>query len=251
MCNISYQIHHATASANSIIYNQNKMQKITLSNHAIIGVSDKFDGNMRVFTNIDERTIIDNQTKLANTIALPPYKVARVHVDYDHRDNFTVYQEITQNNIEPYSIINPEPQIPLADGFITRDSNIGFLLPLADCLGIVVLDETKHIIGLVHAGRHNVEQDGPKKFIEYFITKFNSQADTLKIYFSPCAQNYEIFSLDHQKLPIIAKNQLISAGVLPNNIIESKIDTATNPDYPSNSSGDTTLRFAIATRMID
>lgn len=63
-----------------------------------------------------------------------------------------------------------------SDGLITKCSNVGILLPLADCLGIVVFDEEYHVLGLLHSGRQNVEQYGPGKFIEYFVENcYNSE----------------------------------------------------------------------------
>ena len=81
-----------------------------------------------------------------------------------------------------YNILNFETQIPVSDGLVTKCIDVGILLPLADCLGIVVFDEGRQALGLLHAGRHNVEQSGPKKFIGYFCKKFDTKPENLKIY---------------------------------------------------------------------
>lgn len=176
-------------------------------------------------------------------------EIARVRTIYGGRKDFTNFYEITDENLSEYVITNPEEKIPVSDGLITKCSNVGILLPLADCLGIVVFDEEYHVLGLLHSGRQNVEQYGPGKFIEYFVENFNSNPEKLKVYFSPHALNYQIFKFDNKLLSEVAKEQLIVAGVLSENIMDYKIDTVDNTNLPSHSSGDTTQRFAIVTKQ--
>ena len=222
-----------------------------------IAISDIHDGNMRFFDSEkygviheDEQEIISSQNKLTNAINANPEMVARVRTIYSNRNDFTFYEKITHKNISKFSIKNSESKIPVTDGLVTDDPEIGFLLPLADCLGIVVYDEIHHALGLLHAGRHNIEQNGPAKFIEYFCSSFKSDPKNLRVYFSPCAQEYEITKLNNQKMPDAATKQLSSVGIDPCIILRSEIDTVTNPDYPSCSAGDKNKRFAIITKQL-
>lgn len=212
-----------------------------------IGISEIKDGNMRVFDGQDENKIIENQIKLGNFIETE--KIARLKTTYENRENFTSYLEITDDNFSEFNIENPENKIPVSDGLVTKIENVGLLLPLADCLGIIVFDEEKNLLGLLHSGRHNIEENGPKKFIEFLKEKYKIDPKNLKIYFSPCAKNYEIYKFENKKLPDVAEEQLVSAGVTPENILKSEIDTVTSENFPSNSNGDKTARFAIATKM--
>ena len=230
------------------------MRTLSLFNDNItLAISDIRDGNMRYFDSEKftetEPNVIAYQSKLCSQIKLSPSHTARIRTIYDDRKNFTDYRKVTSTNIANFSIINSEVNIPVTDGLVTEDERIGFLLPLADCLGIVVFDESKHTFGLLHAGRHNIEQNGPYKFIEYFCETFDSNPKNLKVYLSPCARNYQITKLDNKKLPDAAIEQLLSAGILSENITDSKTDTATNPNYPSCSTGDSTSRFAIAVKQ--
>ena len=213
-------------------------------------ISEKYDGNMRFFEQgrETEAEIIENQSKLSASIGLDAGHTARIRTIYGNRKNFTEYQEITSENIKEYSIDNPESEIPVSDGLVTRDNNIGILLPLADCLGTVVYDDGQEIVGLLHSGRHNVEQDGPRKFIEFFTEKFGCDPANLRVHFSPCARNYRIEKLGGKKLPDAAREQFIAAGILPQNITEDQNDTATCDRFPSHSSGDVYDRFAILVR---
>ena len=221
----------------------------SFSDHATIAVSDLTDGNMRAFDSESEPDIIQNQLKFSQSLNVIPEHTLRLCVTYESRQSFTEYLEVTPENLDPLCVINPEKNIPVYDGLVTTLSQIAFFLPLADCLGIVVVDEQQHIIGLLHAGRQNIEQNGPAKFIEFFQTKFGSHPAELKVFLSPCARNYQIYAMNNQKLPDAAKAQLQEAGVAAANIIDSEIDTVTNPNYPSHSSGDKKLRFAIATKL--
>lgn len=215
----------------------------------LIGISDNSDGNMRHFPNTDESAIIRNQSNLCAAIVLNPDSTARINTTYGDRKHFTQYAEITSTNIQTYSIKNPEHTIPATDGLTTKLKNTGILLPLADCLGIVVYDERQSIIGLLHAGRHNVEQNGPVEFIRFMAEKYQSQPEELKIYFSPCARNYQVHAFGNKHLPAVAREQLLSTGILPSNITESEIDVVSDHNYPSFSRGDKEKRFAVVVKM--
>ena len=214
-----------------------------------VGISEISDGNMRFFDDGDEVEIIKNQEKLGELLGLTGEKIARVRTIYGDRKDFTEYYEVADKTLSEYVVTNLEKQISVSDGLVTKCSNVGFLLPLADCLGIVVFDERHEVVGLLHAGRQNIEQYGPKKFIEYFVKKFGSNPEELKAYFSPCALNYKVYKLENKLLPEVVKEQLTEAGVLLESIIDYKVDTVNNDRLPSYSSGDKTQRFAIVAKQ--
>ena len=214
-----------------------------------VEISEISDGNMRFFGDGDETEIIENQKKLGEVLDLGGDKIVRVRTIYGDRKDFTDFYEISDENLLEYVINNPEEKIPVSDGLITKCSNVGILLPLADCLGIVAFDEEHQVLGLLHSGRQNVEQYGSRKFIEYFVRNFNSNPEKLKVYFSPYALNYQIFKFDNKLLSEAAKEQLMDAGVLLENILDYEIDTVNNINLPSHSSGDRTQRFAIVAKQ--
>lgn len=216
-----------------------------------VGISETSDGNMRFFreSGEGENEIIKNQRKLGSSFTSSESRLVRVRTIYDERKDFTDYREITGENLASYSIENPEEEILVSDGLVTRDSKIGLFLPLADCLGVVVFDERQEILGLLHAGRHNIEQEGAKKFIEYFKEKFGSEARDLALYFSPHAVNYPIFKFKERGLSEVATEQFLDSGVLEENIFNPKIDTVKSGNFPSYSSGDKFKRFAIAAKI--
>ena len=207
-----------------------------------IAYSENEDGNMRFLGEEDEQKIIQNQIQLGKCVGLIGENIARINTIYGNRMYFTDYREVILRNLEKFSIMNSESLIPVSDGIVTRELNAGILLPLADCLGIVVFDGEN--LGLLHAGRQNIEQSGPKKFIEFFAKQFNSKPENIKVYFSPYALEYHINKLN-KNLGEAAKEQLLEAGILPENITNPQIDTVKNGQLPSYSNGDKTRRFAI------
>lgn len=227
------------------------MIKKSLFNSQIeVVVSDLSDGTMRYFGNGDEQPIIENQQKLGTTLGLASNKIARVRTVYDGRTNYAEYYEVTPENLNRYSIANPESSIVISDGLVTKHREIGILLPLADCLGAVVYSEKQGLVGLLHAGRHNIEQNGPALFIKYLKNHFNVNPAELKLYFSPYAISYQITKLHNQTMQEAALEQFIKSGVLIENIIDPGIDTTISKNYPSSSMGDKTNRFAVAVKRI-
>ena len=95
-----------------------------------------------------------------------------------------------------------------------------------------------------------MEQDGPKKFIDYFAKNYGSDVGRIKIFYSPYARNYQIIKLNNMTMVEVAREQFTSVGVLPENIIDPGIDVAASSDYPSYSNGDKKMRFAIIVRKI-
>ncbi len=225
------------------------IKQVLFNGKVEVAISEINDGNMRFFGNGDEAEIIKNQKNVGNILELTSEKIARIKTIYDDRKVFTDYHEITNKNLPKYTILNPEEQIPISDGLVTKCPDVGILLPLADCLGIVVFDEEHSAVGLLHSGRQNIEQYGPKKFIEYLAKIFNSNPKKLKIYFSPYALNYRIYKLDNMLLSEAAKTQLAKAGILLENIIDYKANTVDSINLPSYSSGDKTQRFAIVVKQ--
>ena len=219
------------------------------NNKVLLAISTREDGNMRAFSDAEFETVLENQSKLSIALETTTNKTARVLTTYVDRKSFSEYYEITGETLPEHTIEKPESDLIVADGLVTKSKDFALLLPLADCLGIVAYDELQGILGFLHSGRQNLEEDGAYKFVDFLKNHYNCKAKDLQIYFTPHAQDFEIYALNHAKLAEAAEEQLIRAGVEAENIERSDIDTVTNPDFPSNSAGDKTNRFAVAVKL--
>ena len=223
--------------------------KNLFENKVKLAISTLADGNMRAFSDADFTSTLENQSKLSSALNADVSHTARVLTTYINRKSFTEYYEVSDQTIQNHQITKPESELMLADGLITKSKDFALLLPLADCLGVIVYDESKHILGLLHSGRQNLEEDGAFKFIEFLKDNYGCDPADLQIYFSPHALDFQIFALDNATLSEAAISQLERSGVKREQIETTDIDTVKNPDYPSNSAGDKTTRFAVAIKL--
>ncbi|HOX54121.1 MAG: peptidoglycan editing factor PgeF [Candidatus Omnitrophica bacterium] len=129
------------------------------------------------------------------------------------------------------------------DGLITNKRNIPLAVFTADCLSIFLFCPKTKTIGLVHAGWRGTREKIVKKAISIFRQNFNSQPKDIIAAFGPAIRNccYEVgpeFAKYFKQglikrdnglfLDLIAinKNQLVSAGIERQNIVDSKICTS-------------------------
>lgn len=224
------------------------IQKL-FNDRVILATSMRKDGNMRAFSETEFDEVLKNQNTIVTALGGHSDNTARVLTTYLERKSFTEYYEINNQTITKHVINKPETALKLADGLVTRTRDYTLLLPLADCLGVVFFDSEQNILGLLHSGRQNLEEDGAYKFVESLKQNYNCKPQNLKVYLTAHAQNFEIYALNHAKLAEAAREQLLRAGIKSENIETSDIDTVTNPDFPSNSTGDKTTRFAVAVKL--
>jgi copper oxidase (laccase) domain-containing protein len=124
-----------------------------------------------------------------------------------------------------------------ADALVVTEPDHALFLPLADCVGAVIHDPIKDILMVSHLGRHNLEQFGGTKCIEYLIEKHGVDPNSLTVWLSPAAGKdfYPLYAFDNRSLYDVATEQLIAAGVESQNITVSPIDSAADNNYFSHS----------------
>jgi polyphenol oxidase len=81
-----------------------------------------------------------------------------------------------------------------ADFLITNKKNIGIGVLTADCLPIVIVDEIKKVVCVIHAGWRGSEKKIGIHAIKKMQTSFGCDIKNLKIYFGSCAKKccYEV-----------------------------------------------------------
>lgn len=195
----------------------------------------------------------ENRRKFLEMNNVSPEKSVLVQLSYNS-DDFCRYDVV--DALATGEGITRDGRV--ADGLATQAKNLALFLPLADCIGAVLYDPDYQALMLSHLGRHNLEQNGGQKSVEFMRQAFGTNPARLEVYFSPSAgaENYPLFDFDNKSLAEVAINQLCAGGARRENIKLSPVDTTTNENYFSHSEykkghRKTDGRFAIMAMMQD
>lgn len=128
------------------------------------------------------------------------------------------------------------------DSLITNVSGVPLMIQTADCAAVSFYDPVNHAIGIAHAGRKGTTDEIVLKTIETMHDTFGTCSENLVVGIGPCIYPC-CYDMD---LPGLIREQLLTAGVKPENIEESGICTSDNNDifYSYRADGKTTGRFA-------
>ncbi|MDB5183822.1 MAG: Protein of hypothetical function [Candidatus Saccharibacteria bacterium] len=190
------------------------------------------DGTMKTIGD-NRQAAINNRVVYLKSQHIDPTQTTLHTLSYDGND-YCRYQLLRDsdkgNGITFDSTI-------IADAVVVTEANHAILLPLADCIGAVIHDPTKNILMISHLGRHNLEQFGGTKCIEYLASEFGVNPANLTVWLSPAAgsENYPLFAFDNRSMHDVAAEQLQKAGIQPASITTSPIDVTMDQDYFSHS----------------
>ncbi|MCL2444781.1 laccase domain-containing protein [Candidatus Saccharibacteria bacterium] len=209
-----------------------------------IGLSDISDGNMKTFTESEE--VLANRRRFLSEMRVVFERAGFVKVEYDGVEDFCVFSEMAGGNLLSLNL-----GAERADGLAVRGEGVGLFLPLADCLGLVLFDEMRGVLMVVHCGRQTVVQDGARKAVEFMKRECGASAEDVRVWMSPSAgkENYPVFDLGGKGMQEAVVEQLVGAGVLLEKMVLSEVDTTEDENYWSHSRGDTGERFAICAVM--
>ncbi len=202
-----------------------------MDSNLLIGISSLADGSMsKAVTQEEKRT---NRSKFLAAYGLKPEQAILVHMTYDS-DDYCRYLSVGAE--QAGDGITQEPSF-IADALFTNEKNVAFLLPVADCIGAVLYDPNKQVIGLAHLGRHNLEQNGGAAIVRYMATEFGTDPGVVQVWLSPAAGrgNYPLHGFDNRSLHEVALEQLMAAGVNLEHISVDNRDTTTDHSFFSHS----------------
>lgn len=186
--------------------------------------SAQVDGSMSKAVSAPERD--ENRRRFLAKQNITPEQTVLVHLQYEG-DDYRRYHTVGRS--EAGDGITRSPSL-ISDALFTSEKNLALLLPVADCIGIVIFDEANHVLGLAHLGRHNLEQNGGAAIIAYMQEQFGTNPDDVQVWLSPAAGkgNYPLYDFNNRSLHEVAHEQLLAAGVLTANITHDERDTATD-----------------------
>ena len=194
-------------------------------------MSSVSDGSMSKAVTDDQRQI--NQEVFLQSSGTRIDQTVLVKVEYNS-DNFCRY--FTTSVSQAGDGMTKASSV-IADALFTTERDLALFLPIADCVAAVLYDANNNVLGLAHLGRHNLEQVGGKKVIEYMLNQFLSMPADINVWLSPAAGklNYPLFSFDNRSLHDVAIEQLQSAGIPTANIQADARDTTTDETFFSHS----------------
>jgi copper oxidase (laccase) domain-containing protein len=173
--------------------------------------------------------VIRNREALLQKYSLTPENTVRLRVHFETED-FCRYKLVSAKHSGQGMV---DDNVVPADALITTEPNLALLLPVADCIGAVIYDETKSVLALAHLGRHSLEQYGGKKIIEHLVENFSVNIEDLHIWMTPAAgkEVYPIWKLDNKGMKEAAHEQFASAGIKQTQITDDATETTTSSDY--------------------
>ncbi|MFZ6036581.1 MAG: laccase domain-containing protein [Patescibacteria group bacterium] len=139
-----------------------------------------------------------------------------------------------------------------ADCFITTEPNVFLFLYTADCLPVSIYAPAQNLVALAHLARKNAELQFVDQIIQIIATTSGSLPSKLQVTIGPGIHresyrlplsavriNYEVWGAQAAQgntevtldLPGLVVRQLQQAGVAPENITCSPVNTATSRDY--------------------
>jgi YfiH family protein len=168
--------------------------------------------------------------------------------------NFITCKQTHSANVHVVTNDDIGQEIPDCDGLISNISNVEISIKTADCVPISIIDPIKNVIGVVHAGWRGTEKEIVKKAINLMISKFGSKVKDTKIKIGPAIDKdnflvrsdvknkfdkyqdlFENVGDNQWKFDLVGVNikQLLSLGILEENIENSNISTFNDKNYPS------------------
>ncbi len=199
----------------------------------LAGISSKKDGNMK-FGILDDQTTVRNRQSFLGNVGITLEQTTLVSMTYTTPD-FAKYRIVTAED-KSMGMMSPETG-EYADALVVTEPNHALFLPLADCVGAILYDPVHHVLMVSHLGRHNIEQDGARKSVQYLLEQFGTTPSHLKVWLSPGVgkDSYPLHAYDGRSLHDVITDHLIESGVARDAIENGVIDTATHEDYYSHS----------------
>jgi len=198
---------------------------------ALVAISTVADGSMFNRENPTDPTVVDNRKKF----------LALHDIDIDHTTRVEVTFDFTLNDFCRYGEVSEKMKsdgmyftAPTAhDALVTTTVGHALFLPLADCVGATFYDPIHGVLGLAHLGRHSLEQQGGIKFVQYLTKNYGTVPKDIKVWLSPAPGKdiYPIWALDNKGMKEVTFEQLNTAGILKDNIIDNPIETDKDKNY--------------------
>lgn len=223
-----------------------------MTNSSVVtSTSLKKDGNMALHIQDAPSKVVQNRIKFLSTLGINIDTL--VCMNQTHSSNIKV---ITSQDASRGSLTH-ENAIENCDALITNQRNITLAVMTADCVPVMIWNESAGIIAAVHAGWRGTANSIVSKTVSKIIEEFGVNADTLNAIIGPSISEccYEVgdetaalcgcAGAKRLNLKQLTEVQLISSGLLLKNISTSNDCTScwSNKYYSYRADGPQTGRF--------
>lgn len=168
--------------------------------------------------------------------------------------NFVTCKQTHSANVHIVTSDDIGKEIDNCDGLISNIPNVEISIKTADCVPITLNDHIRKVIGVVHAGWRGTEKEIIKNATNLMISTFGSNVKDIKIKIGPAIDKdnflvrndvknkfmkyeeyFEKVGDDQWKFDLVGVNikQLLSLGIVKENIENSNISTFKDKNYPS------------------
>jgi len=197
----------------------------------LVVISTVADGSMYNRHDPLDTKVINNRRTFLSKLGIELIHATRVKTVYEG-DDYCRYHEVTLAQAGDGMQDN---EVIVADGLVTRVPGHALILPVADCVGAVFYDPDQHILMLSHLGRHSLEQRGGVRSVEYLVQHYNVDPGHLKVWLTPAPGKdvYPIWALENKGMKEVTFEQLASAGILFENIVDNPADSTNDLNYYS------------------
>lgn len=218
---------------------------MNIKDYVDIKISEETDGNMSSI-HAGEETAVRNRKLFFKKYALDYNSL--VYMSVDINSNFRI--------IDKHIVLGADEKV---NGLITKNPELILGLVVADCAPVVLFDKENKVLALLHCGMMNIENRILECAISSMNKEFNTNPGDILVYIGPSirVESYKydknIFSklredsevrktlIHHPEekleysIDIVQaiKNILTQKGVKEENILDSGINTYTDPRYPS------------------
>jgi hypothetical protein len=195
----------------------------------IVATSKVSDGSMLNRHNILDPTVFENRKKFLENNSIRIEQTTRLRGNYQRMD-FLRFSYL-EDSFKDKGMLDDE--VPIADAIVTTEPNHALFLPIADCVGTVLYDESKHLLAVVHLGRHCLEQQGGQKVVEYLQEQYGVDPSNLQVWLTPAPSKeaYPIWKLDNKGMKEVTFEQLLSAGIAIENITDNAAESDKHEEY--------------------
>lgn len=227
--------------------------------NVLVAVSSRVDGTMldRAM-GVHDGTTVSNRTKFCEQNGVRYGDTVYQRIIYDESRSYALVTEVDTGSTTKYT------SEVVGDALYTKTSGIAMMLPVADCVATVLYDPVQRALALVHLGRHSTYARLATRVVQHFIQD-GTKPEDLIVWMSPHAQktSYRLEWFDRSDDPewhgyyeerdggvyldMAGYNtQLLShAGVVPEHIYVSSVDTMRDEHYFSHAAGETSDRLAV------